>query len=214
MRKFWAAPQQYDPVPGMQESLLQSGLITRPEFAPLPLEQDSLVTNRIATAAGPDGLRGEMVKTMARLARRPDLEWTVDADLARRLNHGGLMKFGSDEERERVTRKAELFATRTAAKIARRKGIEVEKEDVGFVPVQGETREKIVDKVLKGRYELEQRGDGLTGKDATINQIKASLKMNGTYTPGKANTVLDMVSKMWPQAPATRSSSGKPAPKR
>jgi len=212
MKKFWATPHQYDPVPAMQERLLEAGLIKRPEFEPLAVEQDALVTNRIATAAGADGLRTEIVKAMARLARRPDLEWAVDADLARSLSHGELMKFGSDEERERVTRKAELFAERTAAKIAKRKGVEVEKQDVGFVPVDGETREKIVDKVLKGRYELEQRGDELTGKEATINQIRASLKMNGTYTPGKADTVLDMVSKMWPQASA-RASSRKPASK-
>lgn len=199
MRDFWAAPHKYDPMPERQRALLASGAVQKPVFKPLPIEQETLVTNRIATAAGEDGLKTEVVSAMARLARRPVLDWTVDADLARRLCHGEVLKFSSDEERERITMKAELFAEKTAAKISKRKGEEVVKEDVGFVPVGGEMRERIVDKVLKGRYVVLARPEAVRGREATIGQVEAALRLNGSYTTGKGKTVLDMVKAMWPR---------------
>lgn len=203
MSKYYAAPHKFDEDLTMPQKLVEMGVIDKPEFTPLDMKQEKLVTDRISMAAGEDGLRTEVVSAMARLARRPNLDWTVDADLARRLCHGEVIKFTSGEERERIVRKAEMFAERTAEKISVRKGTKVEKEDVGFVPVGGEMRERIVDKVLKGRYEMMQREEKVTGREATINQVEAALKINGTYTPGKSSQVLDMVRKLWPAgAPA------------
>jgi hypothetical protein len=194
---------EYDPDhPGYINNLIESGLIEKPEFKPLDLSTRALVTNRIAYAAGEEGVRSEMLQAMGRLARRPNFDWTVDADLARRLNHGELIKFNNDEERYRITAMAEMFAERTATKISRRKGVEVKKQDVGFVPVAGEERNRLVDKVLKGKYELPPR-EGVdvsvkAEKDKMIDQAAVALKLNGSYTVGGSQRVLEMLRDMWP----------------
>lgn len=199
---------EHDPDhPAFINNLMESGLIKKPEFKPLDLSTRALVTNRIAHAAGEEGVRSEMLQAMGRLARRPNLDWTVDADLARRLNHGELIKFNDDEERFRVTAMAEMFAEHTAAKISRRKGEEIKKQDVGFVPVAGEERNRLVDKVLKGKYEVPQR-EGVevsvnAEKDKMIGQAAVALKLNGSYTTGGSQRVLEMLRDMWP-AQATR----------
>lgn len=208
MKAFWAAPHLHDPDIQASTTAILSGTPTSPPFEPLPIKEETFVTNRVSVAAGDDGMKGEMVSAMARLARRPNLDWTVDADLARRLGYGEVIKFSSDEERERITRKAEVFAERTAAKISKRKGTEVVKEDVGFAPVGGEWRRKIVDKVLKGKYELKSRGEEVTGREGTLKQVEAALGFNGSYTTGKGGEVLEMVRRLWPTAPAKSPAAG------
>lgn len=204
MKAFWAAPHHYDPDWQASTSAILSGTPTSPPFEPLPIKQETFVTNRISMAAGENGMKAEMVSAMARLARRPNLDWTVDADLARRLGYGEVLKFTSDEERERITRKAEVFAERTAGKIAKRKGVEVVKKDVGFEPVAGEWRGRIVDKVLKGKYELSGRSEEVAGREGTLKQVEAALGFNASYTKGKAGEVLDMVRRMWPGTPRAK----------
>lgn len=211
MKDFWSQPHKYDPVPAAQKELFESGALVRPRFEPMPLTQSSLMSSKTAIAAGEDGLKSEVVEAMTRMARRPSLDWCVDADLARKLCHGEVMKFSSDEERERVVRKAEMFAERIAEKISVRKGKEVAKQDVGFVPVDGELKESIVDKVVKGKYEFPSRPREIKGRDATIEQVEAALKMNGSYTPRKGRTVLDMVRSMWPAGRSTAARSASPA---
>jgi len=188
--------------PDYINNLIESGLIKKPEFKPLDLTTQTLVTNRIAHAAGEEGVRSEMLAAMGRLARRPNLDWTVDADLARRLNHGELIKFKNDEERYRITTMAEMFAERTAAKISKRKGVEIKKQDVGFVPVAGEERNRLVDKVLKGKYEVPcRKGAEVSAnaeKDNMIGQAAVALKLNGSYTTGGSRQVLEMLRDMWP----------------
>ena len=200
--------------PGFINNLIESGLIKKPEFKPLDLSKRTLVTNRIAHAAGEEGMRSEMMQAMGRLARRPNLDWTVDADLARRLNHGELIKFNHDEERFRITMMAEMFAERTAEKISKRKGVEVKKQDVDFVPVAGEERKRLVDTVLKGKYEIPQREGAEVSmkaeKDKMIGQAAVALKLNGSYTTGGSQRVLEMLRDMWP-AQATRVTRSNPS---
>jgi len=188
--------------PGFINNLIKNGLIKKPEFKPLDLSTRTLVTNRIAHAAGEEGVRSEMLQAMGRLARRPNFDWTVDADLARRLNHGELIKFNNDEERFRITTMAEMFAERTAAKISKRKGVEVKKQDVDFVPLTGGERNRLVDKVLKGKYEMPPRKGAEISvnaeKDKMIGQAAVALKLNGSYTTGGSQRVLEMMRDMWP----------------
>jgi len=169
------------------------------QFAPQTFTPDSLIINRVATAAGQMGPISEIDEVTGRLARRDDTRWASDADLARKLMQGQLVKFRDVEEKRRVMVLAEEWAGQTANKVQERLGRPVETEHVGFVPVDADVREILTDKVVRGYYGDSPEvvaGEGL--KESSIAHMAKAVQMNGSYSPTAGKSMLDFVEQMWP----------------
>jgi len=167
-------------------------------FKPPTHQPEDLITNRTSTFAGSAGAMAELETAMANLSRRNDKSWGHDEPLARRLIAGKLVRFRDEEEKTRVVKLAEEFASKTANIIQDKKGQFVDKEDVGFVPVPEEYRKLLGDRAMAGRYELVEGVKGNTSEQRTLSHLKTSLQLNSTYSQSQAKAFNEFVARMWP----------------
>jgi hypothetical protein len=192
-----------------EESVLRMGRKKKPTpFVPESFTPESLITNRIATASSATTSSQATVQAaIARLARRDDTSFSFDSELARKVAHGELVRFKDAEEKARILALAEEHAMDTTAKRNRSKlrklneGEEMEFESPLPVQLDGipaKNRQEIVDKVLRGKYELEGRGKRVE-KNAALSTLKKTLDMNGTYKNAAGVGFLDMFKKFFPQ---------------
>ncbi|KAF2400435.1 hypothetical protein EJ06DRAFT_530408 [Trichodelitschia bisporula] len=176
------------------------------KYAPTEFKLQDLATGRVATAAGTLGAIMEMDETMGRLARRADTSWAIDNDIARRLLRGEVVRFKDDAERERIVALAQQMSEATADKIAVQKGKAVKPLDVGFVSVGGEMRKELVDKVMRGKYELAPAAHGKDPKANNLTHVQRHLQLNSTYSPSQAQSMMATIEQLWgaAQAPAPK----------
>jgi hypothetical protein len=169
-------------------------------YVPETFTAESLVTNRVAIASGTQiGAKASMQEAMARLARRDDTSFTIDAELARKLGRGELLRFRNADEKARIVALAEENAQNTSEKIGRKKGKHVEPVKVGFQSVAGAERKALVDKVLKGKYDQPKLAVKKGQKEGTHGNVKTALHMNETYNKTTGQGFLDMLKKLVPQ---------------
>jgi hypothetical protein len=191
-----------DPTPQQELEFIDSleDHIKKPaiRFAPETFTHNDLITNRIATSVGPLGAFSEIDEATSRLAKREDTRFGSDAELARKLMAGRLVKFKDDAEKIRVTSLAEGWAGDTANKIQEKLGEPVETLEVGFVPVGPDVRKSLTDKVVRGHYKDIKAVNGNSVKDKSMDHLAKSVLMNGSYTPTAGKTMLDYIEKMWP----------------
>jgi hypothetical protein len=134
--------------------------------------------------------RARLMAAMARLARREDVSFGFDADLARQFNAGKVVRFRDDDERARVVALARELREGAQVKRAWRKlkrGDEDfwgEVEEREWVPVAGGYRAGLVDRAVRGVYDA---GDEGLGK---------RLVANGTYREREARGFWGIVGKL------------------
>jgi hypothetical protein len=167
-------------------------------FAPKTYTPEELITSRVAIAVGPLGALSEVDQATGRLAKRDDTRWGNDAELARRLMAGRLVKFKDDAERIRVTSLAEGLAADTANKIQATLDEPVETLGVGFIQVRADVRKSLTDKVVRGHYDEIKPIKGNNFKNKSMDHLAKSVLMNGSYTPTAGKSMLDYIEKMWP----------------
>jgi hypothetical protein len=177
-------------------------------FVPETFTPETLITNRIATASSTTlGYQATVQAALARLSRRDDTSFGYDDALARKVAHGGLVRFKDEDEKRRILALAEEHAMDTTAKRNRDKlrkitdgnGFVFETpRPIEFAPVPDKNRKGIVDKVLRGQYEYEGKVKGTSKEDPTSN-LKKSIDLNGTYSDSAEGGFLGLFRKLLPQ---------------
>jgi hypothetical protein len=121
---------------------------------------------------------------MARLARRDDLTYGYDRDLALRLKRGDLVRFADDDERRRVLALAQEFAAFAAAKASARRGVTLTAPVIEFGSAPAAQKTALVDPLVRGVYSSSSSQEPGKGNTARVHM---NLKKNETYsaTPGK-----------------------------
>jgi hypothetical protein len=168
-------------------------------FTPEVFTAASLITNRTALASGTrTAAKANMQEAMARLGRRDDTSYANDAELARRLGRGEVMRFKDGDERLRVVALAEEYADDIAGRRGRKKDVYIETQKVGFESVSGAHRGALVDKVLKGKYDDSVGGEQM-GRDGDAYQVvQQALTRNETYHPTAGKGFMDILAKFMP----------------
>jgi hypothetical protein len=193
---------EQDPTPQRELEFIEAleDHLKKPEvrFAPETFTHDDLITNRVATAVGHLGAFSEIDEATSRLAKREDTRFGSDADLARKLMAGQLVKFKDVAEKIRVTSLAEGWAGETANKIQAKLGEPVQTLEVGFVPIGPDVRKSLTDKVVRGHYREIKAVKGDSVKDKSMDHIAKSVLKNGSYSPTAGQSMLDYIEKMWP----------------
>lgn len=175
----------------------------------LVIEQSTLATSRTASFAGATGPASEMSAALGRLAQRTDTTWAVDAEIARRLLSGKVVRFKDADEQARVLALAEQMAIKTAWAKAQRKNTPFTRRDVSFVPIAGAHRQKLVNRVIKGQYELHNSNKDKTAASQTLGKVQTALQMKETYTPTASKAFLETFQKLWPAQAAQKSNADK-----
>lgn len=178
-------------------------------FTPEIFSPETLITNRIATASSTKpGSQATIQAALARLSRRDDTSFSFDSDLARKVAHGGLVRFKDMDEKARILALAEEHAMDTTAKRNRDKLRKLKENDemvfesplqIQFENVPDKNRKETVDKVLRGKYDFEGRMKKKE-KGSSFSDLKKSLDLNGTYDNSSGTGFLDMFKRLFPQA--------------
>jgi hypothetical protein len=168
-------------------------------FAPETFTPDDLITDRMSTAVGHLGALSQINEATGRLARRNDIRFGSDADLARQLMAGRLVKFRNIAEKIRVTSLAEGWAGETADKLQEKLGEPVKTEPIGFVPVGQDAKKELTDKVVRGYYEEPRTAKSNIARTKTADHLARSMLMNGTYTPSAGKSMQEHIERLWPQ---------------
>jgi hypothetical protein len=177
-------------------------------FTPETFTPESLITNRIATASSTrTGNQATIQAALARFSRRDNTSFAYDADLARRVAQGSLVRFKDTDEKARILALTEEHAMETTAKRNRDKLKRSKNDDkiefesplpIRFETVPAKKRREIVDKVLRGKYEYEGKS-GKQFKDETVSELKRALDWNGTYKSGEWSGFLGLFKRLLPQ---------------
>jgi hypothetical protein len=170
-------------------------------YTPTKFTPSDLVTNRIATASStPVGNQASVQAAFARLSKRDDTYWTVDREMARKLNRGEAMRFANEEERVRIVALANEMTFETSIKKSRQKKSYVAPIKSEYASIDKKSREELVDRVLKGDYREMAPKETTKGKKkqedtSDAASVAKAIWLNGTYTPTQGKGFMGMLNR-------------------
>ncbi len=167
--------------------------------------RDALRGDGPAVVVGEFGMAEVVEEKLQWLAERPAGSYARTVELARRLLSGEFIRFEGEPERDAVVKKAEMLVVEEATRLSERKGEVVEPKEAGFEPIAEEDRNLLVEKLLKGNYEIPgspRQEEGL------LKELLRVTNKNETYLPRDGSSLLGKVRGL---LPAQTSRASRPA---